>query len=91
VWISTQHHIFCIHQILEKKWEYNGAVDRIFVYCKKAYDSVTRKVLCNILIQFGTPMKMVKLIKMSLNETYCRVWVGKHLCETFPIRNGMKQ
>jgi hypothetical protein len=23
---STTHHIFCIHQILEKKWEYKEAV-----------------------------------------------------------------
>jgi len=25
------------------------------------------------------------------NETYSRVWVGKHLSNTFPIRNGLKQ
>ena len=30
-------------------------------------------------------MKMVRLIKMFLNETYCR------LCDMFPIRNGLKQ
>jgi sorting nexin-29 len=27
---STTHQIFCIHQILEKKWEYNGAVNQLF-------------------------------------------------------------
>jgi len=35
---------------------------------KKAYDSVTREVLNNILIEFGIPMKLT-LIKMCLNET----------------------
>jgi len=28
---------------------------------------------------------------MCLNETYNRVWVGKHLSHMFPIRNGLKQ
>jgi hypothetical protein len=28
---------------------------------------------------------------MCLNETYSRVRVGKHLSDTFPIKNGLKQ
>jgi hypothetical protein len=36
-------------------------------------------------------MKLVRLIKMCLNETYSRVWVGKHLFYMFCIRNGLKQ
>jgi hypothetical protein len=36
-------------------------------------------------------MKQVRLIEMCLNETYSRVWVRKHLCDTFPNRNGLKQ
>jgi hypothetical protein len=46
--------------------------------------------LYNILIEFAIPMKPVRLVKMCLNETYGRVWVGKHLSDTFPIKNGMK-
>jgi hypothetical protein len=48
-------------------------------------------VLYNILIELGTPMKLVGLIKMCLNETYSRVQVGKHLSDMFPIKNGLKQ
>ena len=36
-------------------------------------------------------MKLVRLIKMCLNETYSRVRVGKHLSDIFPIRYGLKQ
>jgi hypothetical protein len=36
-------------------------------------------------------MKLVKLIKMCLNETYSRVQVGKNLSDMSPIRNGLKQ
>jgi hypothetical protein len=28
---------------------------------------------------------------MCLNETYSKVRVGKLLCDTFPIQNGLKQ
>ena len=45
----------------------------------------------NILIEFGIPMKLVRLIKLCLNETYSRVRVGKNLVDMFPIRNGLKQ
>jgi hypothetical protein len=66
-------------------------VHQLFIDLKKAYDSVTREILYNILIEFGIPMKLVRLVKMCLNETYSRVQVGKHLLDTFPIKNGLKQ
>jgi hypothetical protein len=58
---------------------------------KKAYDSVKMEVLHNILNEFGIPMKLVRLTKMCLNDTYGRVQVGKHLFDMFPIRNALKQ
>jgi len=47
--------------------------------------------LYKILIEFGIPRKLVRLIKMSLTETYSRVRVGKYVSDRFPIRNGLKQ
>jgi hypothetical protein len=52
---STTDHIFCIRQILEKKWEYNEVVHQLFIDFKKAYDSVRREVLHNILIELVSP------------------------------------
>ena len=59
---STIDHIFCTRQILEKKWEYNEAVNQLFNYFVKFYDSVRRDVLYNILIKSGIPTKLVRLI-----------------------------
>jgi hypothetical protein len=36
-------------------------------------------------------MKLVRLIKMCLNEMYSKVRRGKHLSDGFPIQNGLKQ
>jgi hypothetical protein len=83
---SITDHIFCIHQILEKKQEHNEAVHQLFIDFEKADDSVRREVLYNILVEFGIPRKLVRLIKMCLTETYSRVWVGKHLLTCFLLR-----
>jgi hypothetical protein len=47
--------------------------------------------LYNILIEFGVPMKLVRLIKMGWNETYNKVRIGKHLSDNSSIQNGLKQ
>jgi hypothetical protein len=54
----------------EKKWEYNETVHQLFIDFKKAYDSVRREVLYNILIEFGIPVKLVRLIKMCGRQHY---------------------
>jgi hypothetical protein len=65
--------------------------EELFIDLKKAYDSVRKEVLYNILIEFEVPMKLVWLVKMCLNETYSKVRIGKHLSDSFPIQNGLKQ
>jgi hypothetical protein len=51
---STTDQIFCIRQILEKKWEYNETVHQLFIDLKKYCDSVRREVFYNILIEYET-------------------------------------
>jgi len=49
------------------------------------------EVLYKILTEFGIPRKLVRLIKMSLTETYRRVRVSNNVPDRFPVRNGLKQ
>jgi hypothetical protein len=64
-------------------------VHQLFIDFKTAYDSVKREVLYNILLEFGIPKKLIRLIKTCLNETCSKV--HKLLSDTFPIQNGLKQ
>jgi hypothetical protein len=66
-------------------------VHQLFINLKKSCDLVKREVLYNVLLEFGIPKKLVRLIKMCLNETCSKVRVGKLLSDKFPIQNGLKQ
>jgi len=83
--------MFYICQIPEKRWGYNRTVHQLFIDFEKAYDSVRREILYNILTEFGISMKLVRLIEMCFNETNSNVHIGKNLSETFPIQNDPKQ
>jgi hypothetical protein len=47
--------------------------------------------LYNILIDFGVPMTLVRLVQMCLNETYSQIYIGKYFSDHFRIQNGRKQ
>jgi hypothetical protein len=64
VYRSTTVMIFCIRQIVENHSKYNETVHQLFVDFKEAYGSVRREVLYNILIKFGVPMELVRLIEI---------------------------
>jgi hypothetical protein len=49
-----------------------------------------KEVLYAILIEFGVAMKLVRLMKICLSESYI-IRVGKHFSESFPIQNVLKQ
>jgi hypothetical protein len=47
--------------------------------------------LYNIVIEFDIPVKLVRLIKICLNETYSRVCIEKHLSDMFCMKYGLRQ
>ena len=46
--------------------------------------------MCDILIESVIQMKLVRVIKMCLYETYSRIQVSTYLSDMFPIKNGLK-
>jgi hypothetical protein len=88
---TTDQTFFAFVRYWKREWEYNESVRQIFIGFKKACDSIWREVLYNILIEFGVPMKLVRLIKIFLSETYINVRIGNHLSDTFLIQDVLKQ
>jgi hypothetical protein len=66
-------------------------VHQLFIHFKKSFDSINGEFLYNILLEFGITKKLVRLIKMCLNEMYSKVHIGKVFSDKFPIQNGLKQ
>jgi Reverse transcriptase (RNA-dependent DNA polymerase). len=76
-----------IHASLANNW----AVNKPFTDFKKVYNSFRREVLYCILIEFGIIMKLLRLIKMHLNEMCSKVCIHKYLSDTFPFQKSLKQ
>jgi hypothetical protein len=61
-------------------------------YLKTSRKPVTqlREALHNILLEFGIPKKLVKLIEMCLNETCSKINVSKHSIWYISYSEGLK-
>jgi hypothetical protein len=46
-------------------------------------------VLFSVFMEFGMPMKLVRLTKMCLNEIYSKVRIDRNLFAAFPIQNDL--
>jgi hypothetical protein len=58
------------------------AAPQLFINFKKACVLFSY----NVLIEFGIPLKLARLINMWLNETCSKVKVAKHVSDMFPIK-----
>jgi hypothetical protein len=89
VWVSTLTvQLLTAYSAFAKHLRKNG---NSLHQLQKPYGSIRREVLYNILIEFGTSIKLVRLIKMCLNETFSTFRVGKRLCNRVPIKSELKQ
>jgi len=88
---STTDQIFVIRQILQKSWEYNKDVHILFVDFKKAYDSIHRESLVNILKEFRFPSKIVNLIGAPISQTDIKVKIANTISKPVGVTTGLRQ
>jgi len=62
----------------------------LFVEFQKAYGSIHREDLINILTELHFPHKLINLIKSSIMETYSRVRIGNIKSEQVQVRTGLR-
>ena len=61
-----------IRQIIEKCYEYNN----IFIDYTHAFDSLKRNKILDSLIQYKIPPKLIRLFKLTLENTMAKVKVN---------------
>jgi hypothetical protein len=71
---STIDNIFIVRQICEKCYDYNIDLHNICVDLSQAFDTVNRDVIYNSLIKHNVPSKLIKLIKLTLQQTKMKLF-----------------
>jgi hypothetical protein len=64
----------------------------IYINCiliKKAYDTINATELVEIMREFGRPMKLVRLVKMTLENTNNKVKIQGKLSPSFETVIGL--
>jgi hypothetical protein len=88
---STNDHIFTLLALVQKHLLAHRKLYVAFIDFKKAFDSVNRRNLWNILQKHGVRGKMYRAIKCMYDVVKARVRVGGDLTECFMCPRGLKQ
>ena len=88
---SCTDQIFTLRNILEQSNEWQLPIILNFVDFQKAFDSVDRKALWNILRVYGMPAKIIKLISSLYENSECTVLVDNEPTTPFKVNTGVRQ
>jgi hypothetical protein len=87
----TIDNIFMVRQIIERFYEYNIDIHNIFVDYTHAFDSTKRNKILDFLIQNKIPFKLIKSIKLTLENTTTKVKINNAYTAEFREETGVKQ
>ncbi len=83
--------IFTARQLQEKCREQHQDMFMALVYLSKAFDTVQRELLWDVLLRFGYPNKFVNILRQFHNGMTARVSIGGKESEPFLVRTGVRQ
>ena len=89
--LSTVDMIFCLRQLQEKCIEQDRHLYIVFVDFTKAFDTVGRTGLWQLLRKYGCPEKFTTMIESLHTGMMVNVRNGGEVSDTFAITNGVKQ
>ena len=88
---STSAHILALRRVIEGVRSHNHKAIIVFVDFKKAFDSVHRSKMIEIIRRYGVPNKLVDAIDQLYKDTYASVLSPDGLTEQFEIKAGVLQ
>lgn len=88
---SCTDHIATLRIIIEQSIEWNTSLYINFIDFEKAFDSLDRATLWQLMDHYGIPTKIINLIKNSYEGTSCKVMHAGQLSQSFDVKTGVKQ
>ena len=88
---SCTDHIATLRIIVEQSLEWQSTLYSVFVDFQKAFDSVDRDVIWNLMYHYGFPPKFVSIIKQLYDDAMCQVIHDGKLTEPFSVQTGVRQ
>jgi sorting nexin-29 len=88
---STTDHTFTIRQVLEKCYEQNINIYRLYIDFRQAFDNINIHFICEVMAEFGIPSKLISLTKMTLETAYSKVKNENKLSDSFMTNTGVRQ
>ena len=82
---SCSDQIATLRIIIEQSIEWNTPVYVNFIDFEKAFDSVDRKRLWNLMAHYGIPPKYINIIKNTYQDMQCQVLHQGQAQETFTV------
>ena len=77
--------------IVQQSLEWRTALCINFIDYEKAFDSLDRNVLWDLMANYGIPSKIISLVKNTYEGTNCRILHEGGLTESFSIKSGVRQ
>ncbi len=88
---STTQQIFVLRNIVEQAVEWNANIYTCFVDFEKAFDSVRRETLWEIMRHYGIPPKLITVVKTMYEGSQCAVVDENGRTDWFEVKSGVKQ
>ena len=88
---STVDMIFTVRQVQDKCLEQNLDLYSVFIDLTKAFGTVNREVLWDVLALYGCPTKFIQIIRLFHVDMTGQVLSNGEQSDLFSISNGVKQ
>jgi hypothetical protein len=90
---SAVDNMFIVRQMYEKYYEYNIDLHNILVVIdfSCAFYTVNRVVIFNSVIKYNVPDKLIRLTKLTMQQTKVKVKINNSYTEWFETKTGVRQ
>ena len=88
---STTEQIFILRNIIGQSYEWQSPLVLNFIDFEKAFNSLHRPSLWEIIKAYGIPVKIIRIVQLLYQDSECAVLDNGQASEWFKVNTGVKQ